>query len=135
MIPACPWTFLAFIVIANCDTLQTMYIIATALLIIGTLAGAAYGVIFEQTHLETLFSSAAGGFAGSLMGGALFTYLYLTADEEETDEEETPHPETFTALPQKEQSKFIRESTPESDKKQIKRLENELQAIKNNKRE
>ncbi|MCP4114936.1 MAG: hypothetical protein GY737_05920 [Desulfobacteraceae bacterium] len=113
-----------------------MYIIATALLIIGTLAGAAFGVMFEQTHLETLFSSAAGGFAGSLIGGALFTYLYLTADEEEDeDEDETPHPETFTALPPREQSGLTRKSTPESDKKLTKRLENKFQAIINNRRE
>jgi uncharacterized membrane protein YeaQ/YmgE (transglycosylase-associated protein family) len=110
-----------------------MYSIATALLIIGTLAGATYGVMFEQTHLETIFSSAAGGFVGSLIGGILFTYLYLTAEEEEEDEE-TLLPETSTALPQKEQPKLILKNKPENDKKKIKRLEQEIQAIKNNRR-
>jgi uncharacterized membrane protein YeaQ/YmgE (transglycosylase-associated protein family) len=110
-----------------------MYSIATALLIIGTLAGAAYGVMFEQTHIETIFSSATGGFVGSLIGGILFTYLYLTAEEEE--EEETPLPETYTALPPKEQPKLILKNKPENDKKKIKRLEQEIQAIKNNRRE
>ncbi len=112
-----------------------MYSIATALLIIGTLAGATYGVMFEHTHLETIFSSATGGFVGSLIGGILFTYLYFTAEEEEEEEEETPLPETFTAIPPKEQPKLILKNKPESDKKRIKRLEHEIQAIKNNRRE
>ncbi len=132
MILACQSTFLAFIVVAICDTLPSMYSIATALLIIGTLAGATYGVMFEQTHLATIFSSAAGGFVGSLIGGILFTYFYFTAEEEE---EETPHPKTVTPLPQKEQPKLILKSKQESDKKRIKRLEKEIQAIKSNRRE
>lgn len=137
MILARQSTFLAFIVVAICDTLASMYSIATALLIIGTLAGAAYGVMFEQTHLETLFASAAGGFVGSLIGGIFFTYLYFTAEEEEDEEEqeEIPHPETVTALPQKEQPKLILESKPEGDKKRINRLEKKIQAIKSNRRE
>ncbi|MBI9088582.1 MAG: hypothetical protein JEZ12_05165 [Desulfobacterium sp.] len=124
---------MAFIVAAMCDTLASMYSIATALLIIGTLAGATYGVMFGQTHLETLFASAAGGFTGSAIGGLFFIYLYFTAEEEE--EEETPHPETVTALPQKEQPKLILKSKPESDKKRINCLEKEIQAIKSNRRE
>jgi len=110
-----------------------MYIIATLLLIVGTLAGVLYGFMLEKTHLEIIISGIVGGFAGSAAGGLIFTYLYLTSNDDEEPVkllassapalEEPPKP-VKKPMP-------VQKPRPESDKKRIKRLEKEIQAIKN----
>ena len=60
-----------------------MYISATALLILGALAGAAYGVILGFPTLKTIIYCFAGGFAGSVAGAILFTFLYFKSTETE----------------------------------------------------
>ncbi|MDY0376041.1 MAG: hypothetical protein RBQ72_09970 [Desulfobacterium sp.] len=61
--------------------LLNMYISATALLILGALSGAAYGFISGFPIFKTIIYCFAGGFAGSVAGAFLFTFLYFKSTD------------------------------------------------------
>lgn len=119
-----------------------MYILATALLILGALFGATWGYILGYPVLKIMVYCFAGGFAGSMVGGILFTFLYLTADDHGGDENEKPRvlpdPGIDKKLPQpnKKPGETIctptaQETVAETDTMKIKRLEQEIRSIKN----
>jgi len=65
---------------------MSMYILATAIFIIGTASGGIYGYMTQQEPLGMIISIIGGGFAGSAAGGLVFTWLYFTSGNE-TDED------------------------------------------------
>ncbi len=65
-----------------------MYIIATLLLLIGSAAGGLYGWLQCTTPLGITMAVVLGGFFGSVVGGIVFTWLYLTAIEDEDDDKD-----------------------------------------------
>ncbi len=68
-----------------------MYIIASIFFVIGIAAGALYGIKFEKTGMDIALSIVAGGFAGSAVGGIIFTYLYMTGQNDYEDMVTTEH--------------------------------------------
>lgn len=119
-----------------------MYILATALLILGALSGATWGYLQDYPVLKIIIYCFAGGFAGSVAGGILFTFLYLTASDPDGDEDERPQvlpdPGVDKNLPQPSEKPgkkscppTVQKTAAEIDKIKIKRLEQEILSIKN----
>ncbi len=138
-----------FIVCLNCGISTTMYISATALLVLGALLGATWGFLLDYPALKIAICCFAGGFAGSVAGGILFTFLYLTASDPGGDEDEQrqPLPDPgggktdagvakkrlrSVELPGKKSgTPTVQKTGAETDTMKIKRLEQEIRSIKN----
>ncbi len=88
-----------------------MYIIATALFVIGISAGGLWGYYKELTIIGTAFCAALGGFAGSAAGAMLFTYLYFTGRDDPAEEEDID-----TSGPAHKQSLLIENTTSDNRK-------------------
>jgi hypothetical protein len=59
-----------------------MYVIPILLFIAGVSAGGVYGVMSDLGARDLVLALGVGGFAGSALGGILFTYLYFRAPED-----------------------------------------------------
>ena len=63
-----------------------MYTLPVILFCAGTILGGLHGYFGGTTVFDIFFSVAVGGFLGSTLGAAAFTYMYMAQQREETRE-------------------------------------------------
>lgn len=165
LIPSTQWPNLKpspvflFIAISLYDRLPSMYTLPVILFCAGIILGGLHGYFWDTTVIDMFFSVAVGGFLGSTVGAAAFTYMYMAKQRAEkremTDDREglasvplSMHPRK--ALPQhppqpEKQPPFsldlpqpeaipLDDPVKESKAEQIQRLEKEINALKNKKK-
>ena len=149
-----------FIATSLYDRLPFMYTLPVILFCAGIFLGGLHGYFWGATALNMFFSIAVGGFLGSTVGAAAFTYMYMAQQRAEkremTHDRErlasvplSIHPQKalphHPPRPEKRQPPPLDlssqpEATPldnpvkESKTEQIQRLEKEINALKNKKR-
>jgi len=137
-----------------------MYTLPVILFCAGIILGGLHGYFLGHTVIDMFLSFAVGGFLGSIVGAAAFTYVYMAQQRAEKREmthdrerlvsmplsmplrkalpQHSPRPEKWPPLPLDLPSQP--EVTPRGDPvkenktEQIQRLEKEINALKNKKR-
>ena len=75
-----------------------MYILATALFILGIIVGGCYGFFYLQTTMERLLAFLISGFLGSSAGAVVFIYSYFRSESYTHSDDGDPSSQTKTLL-------------------------------------
>ena len=166
LIPSTHWPNLEpspvflFIAIPLYDRLLSMYTLPVILFCSGIILGGLHGYFWGTTVLNIFFSIAVGGFLGSTVGAAAFTYMYMAQQRSEKREmthdremlasaplsmhprkalphhlplpEKQPHPPLD--LSSQPEVTSLDDPVKESKAEKIQRLEKEINLLKNKKR-